>query len=134
MDIRVYLSVEGEGFSPQAFQEKLAPSLQGTIKHRKRVRRGVVELYGEYWNSPEVGVVDHKEAVERLHEMIRLLRPELLAVRSSTTVVRGVIVSFFHEGRDVHGLYLPPEMMALLAEVGASLDTDQYYHGEEEAS
>lgn len=132
MDIQVYLWVGGEGFSPQAFQRKLDPSLQGTIEHRKRRREdGDVEQYGEHWKSPVVDVDDHIEAVDRLYELFRQLRPALLAIRSSTTVVRGEIVSFFHYGSEVHGFYLSPEMIALLSEIGASLDIDQYYHGKD---
>ncbi len=138
MKIYVYVSIDGRSidgdvFSPKAFQSKLDPDLKGTTGFYKRLRNGVVEQAGEYWHSPKRNAVNHEDAITKLHELVAQLRPALLEIRNDDIRVMPHVVSFCYRSEEAHGFYLPHDTMTLFSEVGASLDIDQYYKPEEES-
>ena len=132
MKIRTYLAIEGEDFSPAAFQSGLEPSVRGDVKFRKRMRNSVVERFGEYWRSPSLRTDGFDEAIGRFHELLLQLRPALLDARAVEIDVRAVLVAHFYDVAEVQGFDLPVLTVALLSEIGASFETDYYCHFEDE--
>ena len=127
MDIYVYLYVRGDKFSPKAFQSQLSEPSRGSVHFHKRVRKGVAERVQEYWMSQEIEASDHFEAMTKLHDLVSQLHPNLLTIHDNEVVISAKLVSFCRSEQAFHGFYVPPETIRLFAEVGASLDIDQYY-------
>ncbi|MGI9303461.1 MAG: hypothetical protein ACR2RB_12250 [Gammaproteobacteria bacterium] len=128
MDIRVSVWIEGKEFSPEEFQSNLDEPLQGTIEYRKKLEDGIVQRTREHWKSPIYEAKNHKGAITKIHELISQLRPALQKIKHENTTVCAELVSHCGDSGEAHGFYLPLDTIALLAEVGASLDIDQYYH------
>lgn len=132
MKINVCVWIDGEEFSPEAFQSKLDPNLKGTTEFGTRLRDVVLERDGGYyWRSPELKAADYEDATTKLHDLVAQLRPALLEIRNDGVRVTGEIVSSCYRSEEAHGFSLPHDTMTLFSEVGASLDIDQYYYAEE---
>lgn len=130
MKVYVYVHVSADLEVLEAFQNTLDPALRGEVRFTKRVgRRGKPERGRPYWKSPEVTPEDDREGVAKLHELLQALRVPLLGLRGKNARIFAQLVSYPKRPDQVHGLYLPPEMIAVMHEVGAELDFDTYYYG-----
>jgi hypothetical protein len=128
MELEVYLSIEGEHFSPKAFQESLDVDLKGSIEHRKKLEAGVVIRTEEYWKSPVLWAKDHDEAIERIRYLIKGLRSDILRIRTEKPRVKTEVVAHYRDPDEALGFFLPADAILLLAEVESSIDLDEYLH------
>jgi hypothetical protein len=82
---------------------------------------------GPYWKSDEVPVEGELcEIIEALLELMKNLRPALLSVKDLPGITIGAQVVRYSER--CCGFHVPSELVQLLAEVGASIDFDQYHY------
>jgi hypothetical protein len=114
----VYVSVGGDKFDPVDFQ----------ICNGGKVmtpRRG-----GHYWKSDEVPVEGQLgEIGEALLVLMKNLRPALIRVKDQPGITIGAQAVRY--SAQCCGFNVPPELIQLLAEVGASIDFDQYHYPDE---
>lgn len=133
MDAQIYVWIEGENFLPKDFQSMLDSTVSGDIAYVKKLEHRTVKQTREHWKSPRYETTSHNDAVAKLHDLLTQLRPALLAIKDETTTVCAEIVCHYSGYNEAHGgVYLPKSTIALLSEVGASLDVDEYYDSGDE--
>ncbi len=130
MGTYVYVWIEGIRFSPEHFQDSLDQSLRGAIEYRKQLQNGNVARVRKHWKSHKINIENSEDAIEKLCDLIKQLRPALLNIKEDAPVIVAEVVSRFSHGR-VGGYYMSCDAIKLFAEVGVSLDIDQYYDEDE---
>jgi hypothetical protein len=108
----VYVAVGGGTFDPVAFQARHGGKAMTP-------RRG-----GPYWKSEDVPV--EGELGEALLALMKNLRRLLISVKDQADITINAQAVRYSDR--CCGFHVPPELIQLLAEVGASIDFDQYHY------
>ena len=125
MQFRAYIYIAGEGFDPDEFNRNLPSDMKGTVHTTKKVGAGRKPAVGfKYWMSAMIDVrSEHPE--ETLYRILFPIKEYLKEIQNiSNIMIKATVVGNFKNANAVQGLFLPNDLIQLLAEVGAGVDFD----------
>ncbi len=122
----VYISIYGETFDPDKFQKRMGGKLGGSVKAYKSPPIGLSPSIRARWQSQ---IYDLSDSTYQFHEelasdVLSKIGPSLPRGRGKEVIVSVRIVILAQTIRDVHGIYISPELVRQLYELGAELDSD----------
>jgi len=122
---RVYISISGSGFDPMKFHAEYGNELGGEIGIRKVLQDdGSVDVRPATWKKERMAS-DIEDAPCQLKGVILSVKSSILALKNCPEVQFTLgIVQEIRDEQQAAGIFLPEDLIQLLAEIGAGFDFD----------